>query len=83
MDLMHFARLLADHLPDTGMEAEYWDAEGTLATVRDRYLGAVTTTYGFIQPIANEDGTVEDYFMMVAEEEAHATEDEDVYFAPA
>ena len=151
---MHFARLLADHLPDTGMEAdldrlidaidrfvvhsahdgtrpdsqgvaidapeltdarysaykvsdagrdfqsvyqdfrladaeppvieaEYWDAEGTFATVRDRYLGAVTMTYGFIRPIENDDGTVEDYFMVVAEEEAHATEDEDVYFAPA
>jgi len=154
MDLMHFTRLLADHLPDTGMEAdldrlidaidrfvvhsahdgtrpdshgvaidapeltdarysaykvsdawrdfqsvyedfrladteppvieaEYWDAEGTLAAVRDRYLASVTTMYGFVQPIENQDGTVEDYFMVVAEEEAHATEDEDVYFAPA
>lgn len=153
MDLMHFTRLLADHLPDTGMEAdldrlieaidrfvvhsahdgtkpdshgvaidapentdarysaykvsdawrdfqsvyqdfrladeeppvietEHWDAEGTLAAVRDRYLASVTTMYGFVQPIESEDGTVEDFFMVVAEEEAHATEDEDVYFAP-
>nr|MDE0502281.1 clostripain-related cysteine peptidase [bacterium] len=73
---------LADTEPPV-IEAEYWDAEGTLATVRDRYLAAVTTLYGFVQPIESENGMVEDFFMVVAEEEAHATEDEDVYFAPS
>ena len=36
----------------------------------------------FVQPIEFEDGSVEDYFMVVAEEEAIATETEDEYFAP-
>ena len=61
---------------------EYTDSGGTFATVYDENLARVTTLYGFVEPIEFEDGSVEDYFMVVAEEEAIATETDDEYFAP-
>ena len=60
---------------------EYTDSGGTFATVYDENLARVTTLYGFVGPIEFEDGSVEDYFMVVAEEEAIATETDDEYFA--
>ncbi len=61
---------------------EYTDSDGTFATVYDENLARVTTLYGFVEPIEFEDGSVEDHFMVVAEEEAIATETDDEYFAP-
>ena len=60
---------------------EYTDSDGTFATVYDENLAKVTTLYGFVQPVEFEDGSIEDFFMVVAEELAYPTEIEDVYFA--
>lgn len=60
---------------------EFSDSDGTFATVLDENLAKVTTLYGFIEPVEYGDGTVEDIFMVVAEEEAYLTEIEDVYLA--
>ena len=60
---------------------EYTDTDGTFATVYDENLAKVTTLYGFVQPVEVEDGSIEDFFMVVAEEQAYPTEIEDEYFA--
>lgn len=60
---------------------EFTDSDGTFSTVVDENLAKVTTMYGFIEPVRYDDGTVEDFFMVVAEEEAYPTEIEDVYLA--
>ena len=39
--------------------------------------------YGFIEPVEYDDGTVDDFFMVVAELEAQPTGNEDEYFTPA
>ena len=59
---------------------EFSDSDGTFAVVLDENLARVTTLYGFVEPFHHEDGTVEDFFMVVAEEEAYWVE-EDVYLA--
>ena len=73
--------LLSDTEPPEVI-GEYTDSDGTLATVYDENLARVTTLYGFVEPVEFKDGSVEDYFMIVAEEEAIATETDDEYFAP-
>ena len=50
---------------------EYTDSDGTFATVYDENLARVTTLYGFVEPVEFEDGSLEDYFMVVAEESAY------------
>ena len=60
---------------------EYSDTDGTFATVYDENLAKVTTLYGFVQPVEFEDGSIEDFFMVVAEEPTYPTEIEDQYFA--
>ena len=64
---------------------EYTDSDGTFATVYDQNLARVTTLYGFVEPVEFEDGSVEDYFMVVAEEPAYGPEVtgiDDLYLAP-
>ena len=56
---------------------------GVTVTFYDENLAEVTALYGFIQQEEYEDGPVEDYFMVVAEVEAYATETEGEYFIPA
>lgn len=65
---------------------EFTDSDGTFATVYDENLAEVTTLYGFVESIELEDGTVEDYFMVISEEAAYGPEhpgEDDVYLAPA
>ncbi len=63
--------------------AEFADSDGIYATFDDENLSYVTSLYGFIETVEYEDGAVEDYFMVVAEEETFPTEIEGQYFAPA
>ena len=56
---------------------------GIVVTFEDDNLAKVTSLYGFVQPVEYEDGSVEDYFMVVAELETYLTETEGEYFAPA
>ena len=77
-----YIEFLLSDLEPPEIIGEYTDSDGTFATVYDENLARVTTLYGFVQPVEVEDGSVEDYFMVVAEEEAIATETEDEYFAP-
>ena len=54
---------------------EYTDSDGTFVTVLDENLARVTTLYGFVEPVEFEDGSVEVYFMVVAEEPAYGPND--------
>ena len=75
--------LLADLEPPEVI-GEYTDSDGTFATVYDENLARVTTLYGFVEPVEFEDGSVEDYFMVVAEEPAYGpdvTGIDDLYLA--
>ena len=72
--------LLSDDEPPE-VSAEYADSDGTFATVYDENLAKVTTLYGFVQGVEVEDGSIEDFFMVVAEEQAYPTEIGDEYFA--
>ena len=56
---------------------------GVVVSFEDDNLAWVTSLYGFIQPIEFDDGSVEDYFMVVAEMETYSTETEGEYFVPA
>ena len=56
---------------------------GVVVAFEDDDLAEVTSLYGFIQPVEYEDGSVEDYFMVVAELETYPTETEGEYFAQA
>ena len=60
---------------------EYTDTDGAFATVLDDNLAKVTTLYGFVQPAEYEDGSLADFFMVVAEEPAYPTEIDDLYLA--
>ena len=71
---------LADSEPPA-VNVEYSDSDGTFSTVVDENLAKVTTMYGFIEPIHYDDGTAEDFFMVVAEEEAYWAEIEDIFLA--
>ncbi len=71
---------LADTEPPV-VQRESSDTDGTFATVYDHNLARVTTLYGFIQPFEYEDGAVEDFFMVVAEERAYPVEVDDLYLA--
>ena len=71
---------LADSEPPL-VTREFSDSDGTFSFVLDDNLARVTTLYGFVEPVHYEDGTVEDFFMVVAEEEAYTTEVKDVYHA--
>ena len=62
---------------------EFSDSDGTYAAFYDENLSLVTSLYGFVETVEYEDGAVEDYFMVVAEEETYPTEFEGEYFAPA
>ncbi len=74
--------LLSDTEPPEVI-GEYTDSDETFATVYDENLAKVTTLYGFVQPVEVEDGSIEDFFMVVAEEQAYPTEIEYYYFASA
>ena len=78
-----YAGFLAGDRESPEVIGEYTDSEGTFATVRDENLALVNTLQGFIAPIEYEDGTVEEFFMVVADDEAFPTDEEDVYLAPA
>ncbi len=71
--------LLADIEPPDVM-VKSTDSDGTLATIHDDNLAKVTTLYGFVQAVEYEDGTVEDFFMVIAEEAAYP-EIDDLYLA--
>lgn len=60
---------------------EFSDSDGSFSTVVDENLAKVTTMYGFVNQALYDDGTVEDFFMVVAEEEAFPTEIEEFYLA--
>ena len=66
-----------------GVVADFANSDGVWATVYDKHLAEVRGIYGFVDPVAFEDGSVEDYFMVVAELEAYPTETEGEYFVPA
>ena len=72
--------LLSDTEPPM-VRREFTDSDGTFATIYDENLAKITTLYGFVQPVEAEDGAVEDFFMVVAEEQAYATEVDDLYLA--
>ncbi len=67
--------LLSDTEPPEVI-GEYTDSDGTFATVYDENLARVTTLYGFVEPVEFEDGSLEDYFMVVAEEPAYPVTDD-------
>ena len=71
---------LADMEPPVVIR-EFSDSDGTFSTVLDENLADVTTLYGFVEPVEHEDGSVEEFFMVVAEEQAFPTEVEDLYLA--
>ena len=76
--------LLSDAEPPE-IYGEYTDSDGTFATVYDENLARVTTLYGFVEPVEFEDGSIEEYFMVVAEEPALGPGDtgvDDLYMAP-
>ena len=60
---------------------ESTNSDGTFVTVHDENLSRVITVHGFGYPVWVEDGTVEDFFMIITEEEAFPTETDDLYFA--
>ena len=60
---------------------EYTD--GTYAVIDDDDLAYVSTIYGFVEEIRYEDGTFEDFFMVLAEQPAELTDIQGQYFAPA
>ena len=60
---------------------ESTNSDGTFVTVHDENLSRVITVHGFVYPVWVEDGTVEDFFMIITEEEAFPTETDDLYFA--
>ena len=61
---------------------EYTNSDGTLVTVHDENLSLVITVHGLVyQIVVDEDGTVEDFFQFVTEEEALPTGVDDLYFA--
>ena len=57
--------------------------DGADVTIQDDNLASVTVLYGFIEQVLVEDGSVEDYFMTVAELETYPTGNENEYYAPA
>ena len=58
-------------------------SDGADVTIHDDYLASVTVLYGFIEQMAFDDGSVEDYFMTIAELDTYPTDNEDEYYAPA
>ena len=73
----------ADELElEASLAEQFSESQGTTANFQDDNLTKVTTIYGFVEPIEFEDGAVEDFFMVVAELEAWATEIEGEYFSP-
>ena len=62
-----------------------WDSShvnGIFATIDDENLARVTSVYGFIEPVEYDDGSVEDFFMVVAEQPAYQTEIANEFNAP-
>ncbi len=58
------------------------NSDGTLVTVHDENLSRVIIVHGVVyQIVVDEDGTVEDFFQFVTEEEALPTGVDDLYFA--
>ena len=55
---------------------------GLSATFEDENLAEAVALYGFVEQVEFDDGTVDDYFMVVAELEAYPTETEGEYFIP-
>ena len=47
---------------------------GVVVTFEDDNLAEVTSLYGFVESFEYEDGSVEDYFMVVAELETYSTD---------
>ena len=59
---------------------EYTDSDGTFATVYDEHLALVSTLNGFVEAVEFEDGSLEEFFMVVADDEAIG--EDGLYFAP-
>ena len=61
-----------------------WEAyeDGDLVVVEDDNLAYVSFLYGFVEPVAFDDGSVDDYFKVVAEFAAEPTEITGEYFSP-
>ena len=79
-----YIEFLLSDLEPPEIIGEYTDSDGTFATVYDENLARVTTLYGFVEPVEFEDGSVEDYFMVVAEEPTYGPDDtgiDDLYLA--
>ena len=55
---------------------------GLAATFEDEHLAEAVALYGFVEQAELDDGSVGDYFMVVAELEAYPTETEGEYFIP-
>ena len=73
--------LIGDSVPP----AITWDSShvnGIFATVDDENLARVTSMYGFIEPVEYDDGSVEEFFMVVAEQPAYQTEIANEFNAP-
>ena len=56
------------------------DSDGTTAAFADDFLTQVTALYGFVERVEMDDGSADDYFMVVAELEALPTGVEGEYF---
>ena len=70
---------------DTVPPAITWDSSyvnGIFATIDDENLARVTSMYGFIEPVKYDDGSVEEFFMVVAEQPAYQTEIANEFNAP-
>ena len=73
--------LIGDTEPPTiTWESSY--VNGIFATVDDENLARVTSMYGFIEPVEYDDGSVEDFFMVVGEEPASGTEIANEFITP-
>ena len=73
--------LIGDSVPP----AITWDSShvnGIFATVDDENLARVTSMYGFIEPVEYDDGSVEEFFMVVGEQPAYQTEFTNEFNAP-
>ena len=58
------------------------DDAGITATFSDDYLTEVSTLYGYLESFESDDGSIDEYFMVVAELEAQPTGTEGEYFTP-
>ena len=68
---------------DPSTNAQFADrTAGPLVIIGEDHLAEVTGIYGSVKPVESNDGSFDDYFMVVAELEAYLTENENEYFVP-